>query len=91
MPHLYGLILICAGSVGIQYCGAFLPNVPQFSSFFCLSFERAMLSPGVGLLRRTMALKENGGFSGIVVHLQGRQRNFTNYGALARKDATLSQ
>ena len=49
--------------------------------------KSSTLSPGVGLLRRKMALKEDGILSGIVAHLQGRRRTFMDNGVLTRKDA----
>ena len=50
----------------------FLPNVLQFGAFFRLGFECTALSPGIRLLHRKMALKEDSALSGIVAHLQGR-------------------
>ena len=64
----------------------FFHNAPQFGAFFRLGFERATLSQGVGLFL-DVDLEENDALSGIAAHLQGGRRTFTDYGALARKDA----
>ena len=68
----------------------FLPNVPQFGFFFCLDLERATISPGVRLLHRKMALKEDGTLSQITAHFREKTPHFRDDGTLVRKTVHFS-